>query len=228
MSGLALVLAGMGQALFGMVAPVADEMLANERGGFMLPNGVDVALTVQTQTAVNGAVVLRTVFQASQGAPTLTVYAPRAGATVTAAPAGGATQASGAAAPVVTYDSRSGLSVMPGVGAPAITLAGGARNAEVPPGLQEIAGGVTDNGTVTQATQGGVRTVELSGSDLTVTHLAGNAFGTAIANSGSDRTIDTQTSVAIDLGAAGADLMAGSALLRVGEVAGAAVAMRAQ
>lgn len=228
MSGLALVLVGMGQALFGTVAPVPDEALANERGGFLLPGGIDVALTVQTQTAVNGAIVLRTVFQASQGAPTLTVYAPKAGETVAAPTASVATQGQQATgAPVVTYDSR-GLQVTPSVAAPAIALAAGAKSGEVPQGLQAITGGATDNGTITQGAQGGVRTVELSGSDLTVTHLAGNAFGSAIANSGSNRTIDTQTSVAIDLGASGAELMAGSALLRVSEVAGAATAMRAQ
>ncbi|MBB3695682.1 hypothetical protein [Sphingomonas sp. BK580] len=226
MSGAALILLGLGQALFGALAPVPDATLAEERGGFMLPGGIDVALTVQTQTAVDGAVVLRTVFQASQGTPTLTVYAPRAGETVAAAPAVAAGSA-GARAPSVTYDSRGGFQVTPGTSAPGIGVAA-AGAAAVPAGLEAVAGGITDHGVITQGQQGGTRTVELSGSDLTVTHLAGNVFGTAIANSGSDRVIDTQTSVAIDLGAAGAELLAGSALLRVGEIAGAATAMRAQ
>ncbi|TCP33630.1 hypothetical protein [Sphingomonas sp. BK235] len=228
MSGVALLLAGLGQALFGAIAPVPDATLAGERGGFMLPGGIDVALTVQTQTAVDGAVVLRTVFQASQGAPTLTVYAPRAGETVAAAPVIAA-RGGAASAPTVTYDSRNGLQVTPGSGAPALAAGvGTAAAAALPAGLEAVAGGATDHGVITQGGEGGVRTVQLSGSDLTVTHLAGHAFGSAIANAGSDRTIDTQTSVAIDLGAAGAELLAGSALLRVGEVAGAATAMRAQ
>ena len=63
--------------LAGQVAPLSDAELARQRGGFRLPNGVDVALTVQTQTAVDGAVVLRTVFRADQGAPTLTVFTPK-------------------------------------------------------------------------------------------------------------------------------------------------------
>lgn len=226
MSGLALVLAGLGQALFAEQVPVADATLAQQRGGFQLPNGLDIALTVQTQTAVNGAVVLRTVFQAAQGTPTLSVYAPRQGETV-AATSTGAPAASGAtAAPVVTYDPRSGIQVTPRATAPGVAL-GHAEAAGAAAGLEQIAGGVTDNGVVTQAARGGVRTVELAGRDLTVTHLAGNAFGSAIANSGSDRTIDTQTSVAIDLGSAGPDVV-GSAMLRVGEIAGAAVAARAQ
>jgi hypothetical protein len=209
-SGAALMLLGLGQALFGALAPVPDSTLAQERGGFMLPGGIDVALTVQTQTAVDGAVVLRTVFQASQGAPTLTVYAPRAGETVAAAaPAVGAGSA-GSRAPSVTYDTRSGFQVTPGTSAPAIGVAA-AGAAALPAGLEAVVGGMTDHGVITQGQQGGTRTVELSGSDLTVTHLAGNVFGTAIANSGSDRVIDTQTSVAIDLGAAGAELLADSA-----------------
>ncbi|WP_277979468.1 hypothetical protein [Sphingomonas phyllosphaerae] len=226
MSGAALMLLGLGQALFGALAPVPDATLAQERGGFMLPGGIDVALTVQTQTAVDGAVVLRTVFQASQGAPTLTVYAPRVGETVAAAPAVGAGSA-GSRAPSVTYDTRSGFQVTPGTSASGIGVAA-AGAAAWPAGLEAVVGGMTDHGVITQGQQGGTRTVELSGSDLTVTHLAGNVFGTAIANSGSDRVIDTETSVAIDLGAAGAELLAGSALLRVGEIAGAATAMRAQ
>ena len=226
MSGAALMLLGLGQAMFGALAPVPDATLADERGGFMLPGGIDVALTVQTQTAVDGAVVLRTVFQASQGTPTLTVYAPRAGETVAAVPTVGA-GGDGSQATSVTYDTRSGFQVTPGISAPGVgVVAAGA--AALPAGLEAVAGGMTDHGVITQGQQGGTRTVELSGSDLTVTHHTGNVFGSAIANSGSDRVIDTQTSVAIDLGAAGAELLAGSALLRVGEIAGAATAMRAQ
>lgn len=229
MSGLALLLAGLGQVMSAEHVPVPDATLAQQRGGFQLPNGLDIALTVQTQTAVNGAVVLRTVFQAAQGTPTLTVYAPRNGETVASAPAGQQANGSNAASvPVVTYDPRAGIQVMPRAGGPAIALGHGATAATgAQAGLEQIAGGVTDNGVVTQAATGGVRTVELAARDLTITHLAGNAFGSAIANSGSDRTIDTQTSVAIDLGQAGPDVI-GSTMLRVGEIAGAAVASRAQ
>ncbi len=84
---------------------VPDPELAEQRGGFRLPSGIDVAITVQTQTAVNGAVVLASVFRADQGAPTVTAYAPKPGETVAAAPP--ATSAEAAArAPSITYDSR--------------------------------------------------------------------------------------------------------------------------
>ena len=82
--------------------PVAEAELETARGGFRLPSGIDVALTVQTQTAIDGAVVLRTEFRANQGAPQFAVFVPKAGETVAA---GGtrAASASGGSLPAVTY-----------------------------------------------------------------------------------------------------------------------------
>ena len=153
-------------------AAVPDAELATQRGGFTLPSGVDVALTVQTQTSINGALVLRTVFRADQGPAVLTTFAQRGGETVAV------------------------------------------RD-----------GAVTDGGVVAETARGGQLSAALRGNDISITHLAGTAFGTAIANSGSDRTIDTQTNVGIDLHNAGAMLQA-SAALRVEDVANAAMAMR--
>lgn len=202
--------------------PVPDRELAEQRGGFRLPSGIDVAMTVQTQTAVNGAVVLSTAFRVDQGVPTLTVYTPRAGEMVAS---GVSTSAVAAArAPSVTYDGRNGIQVTPGAAMPGIAIAGGSTDA-VPQGLVAVdaaAGVATDAGLVTEAARGGVRAVELSGPDLTVTHFAGDAFGSAIANSGSDRAIDTQTTLSIDLRNAGPDVL-GSAMLRAGALADDAV-----
>ena len=199
-------------------APVADAELAGERGGFRLPNGIDVALTVQTDTAVDGALVLRTVFRADHGTPTLSSYVPRDGATVgfTRTNAGG----TGQAAPTISYDARGGIQVTPGATAVAAAI-GTAKGAiaAIPEGLREAG-----NAVATDAS-GPVRTVTLSGGDLVVTHFAGNAFGSAIANSGSDRAIDTATTVSIDLGNAGPDVL-GSAMLRVEGVALDALRMR--
>lgn len=205
--------------------PLTDPELAEQRGGFRLPNGIDVAMTVQTQTAVDGAVVLSTVFRADQGAPTLTVYTPRPGESVVG-------QASAAArnaviAPSVTYDGRNGIQITPGASAPPIGVAAGAASGGggVPQGLTAVdaaSGVATDAGLVTEAARGGVRTVELRGPDLTITHFAGDAFGTAIANSGSDRAIDTQTTLSIDLRNAGPDVL-GSSMLRAAAIADDAV-----
>ena len=197
-----------------------DAELAAQRGGFELPGGIDVALTVQTQTSLNGSVVLRTVFRADNGPATLTVYAPRPGETVAARGVAGTGRA---AMPTITYDSRSGLHVTPGVSTLAVST--GATPA-TEAGLAQVAdGAVTDHGTIVQAVRGGVQSTELRSDDLTIAHLAGSAFGSAILNSGSDRAIDTQTTIGIDLNNAGPTLLA-SAALRIEDVAIDAMSLR--
>lgn len=222
--------------LAGQTGPIAaaalpDQELAAQRGGFRLPSGIDVALTVQTQTAVNGAVVLRTVFRADQGAPSFSVYTPKPGTTVVAQGEGTAGPAS-ATTPSVSYDPRHGIQVTPGVGMPAITVSSGTvGTAATASGLQAIdasgAGVATDAGQVTTAKTGALDTAQLKAADLTIAHFAGNAFGSAIANSASDRAIDTQTTVSIDLSNAGPDVI-GSAMLRVADLGSAVTAMRVQ
>lgn len=225
--------------LAGQAAPVAatalpDRELAAQRGGFRLPSGIDVALTVQTQTAVDGAVVLRTVFQADHGSPSLMVYAPRSGTTVTTqGQEQGQPVAVTAGVPTVSYDPRNGLQVTPSANIPAITVTSGTVEAAdgASPDLQPIdvrtMGADTGAGRVTQTRDGMLNSVELTAADLRITHFAGAAFGSAIANSGNDRAIDTQTSVTIDLSNAGPDVL-GSALLRVQDLGSAVSAMRAQ
>jgi hypothetical protein len=61
--------------------------------------------------------------------------------------------------------------------------------------------------------------------DIRIFHLTRNAIGSAITNTGSDRAIDTHTSVSIDLRNAGPDVL-GSAMLRVEDVALGALASR--
>lgn len=223
---LVLVLMLLAQDVPLAAVSVPDAELATQRGGFTLPNGIDVALTVQTQTAINGAVVLRSVFRADQGPPTLTVYAPKSGQTVAADRVTTVGGTSGM--PTVTYDGRGGLQVTPAAGGRGISVASGAASGAVPTGLAALAAGgsvATDNGTVSQTARGGLQTAELRAADLSITHLAGTAFGSAIANSGSDRTIDTQTSVGLDLRNVDSTVLA-SAMLRVEDVATAAMLNR--
>ena len=196
--------------------PVAEPELADQRGGFRLPNGVDVAMTVQTDTAVNGAVVLRTVFAVDRGAPTLSVYAPKVGETVASTIA--RTGQAGRGAPVVSIDARGTLQITPGA-TTAVIGAAGRADAGVPAGLEQVAAGaVTDNGTVSQTAAGAGSRVTLQGGDLSITHLSGNALGSAIANAGNNRVIDTQTSISIDLAGATPDVV-GSSMLRAEGVA---------
>ncbi|MEH3048200.1 hypothetical protein [Sphingomonas adhaesiva] len=206
--------------------PLADEELAAHRGGFRLPGGVDVAMTIDTQTAVDGAVVLRTVFRADQGTPTLTTWVPRAGETVAAAPAGAAAPVR--TAPTISYDRQNGIQVTGGVsaGSAPAGLVLATRPGAIPAGLEQASGGAaTAAGQVSERTQGALRLVELTGGDLSVTHIAGGAFGAAIANMGNDRVIETQTSVAIDLSHTGPDVI-GSAMLRAQDITAQALAGR--
>lgn len=205
-------------------APLPDRELAQLRGGIRLPSGVDVALSVQTQTSVNGNVVLQTVFQADRGPATVTAYAPRSGEVVVASAREQQTAAA-ANAPVVTFDARSGVTVAPGARLP--TTAAFSGNAPpVAAGLERVTDGtVTDNGIIADVGGGAVRTVELQAADLRVAHLTGSAIGSVISNTANDRTIDTVTNVAIDLRNAGPDTV-GSAMFRVQDVALDALALR--
>ena len=203
---------------------VPDAVLAAQRGGFALPNGMDVALSVQTQTSLNGAVVLSTVFRVDHGAPTIGVYVPKVGETVAAPAASRATTT--AAGPAVTVDGRTGITVIPAAGIVAVSTRAGTSD-PVAAGLFQVDEGsvTTDTGVVTRAVRGGQQTIELRADDLTITHLAGSAIGSAIVNSGSDRAIDTQTTVSINVANATPALLA-SAALRVEDVANDALAMR--
>src|SRR5690606_26638845 len=57
-------------------APVADAVLAEQRGGIRLPNGIDVDLSIDTITAIDGRIVLQTVTRITEGSPVVTAYVP--------------------------------------------------------------------------------------------------------------------------------------------------------
>lgn len=204
------------------VAPVAESELATMRGGFRLPNGIDVSMTVQTQTAIDGAVVLRTIFRADQGPPTLAVYVPRDG-TVVAAGRPGGSGGQTTVMPSVSLDPRGVIEVTPGVVTPtSVNVSTGSNQGgigDVPEGLE------TAGDTVRQQTVGNLRTAAIDAADISIVHFAGAAFGSAIVNSGSDRMIETQTSIAIDLRNAGPDVL-GSSMLRAQGLTDDALALR--
>lgn len=190
-----------------------------------------MSLSIDTVTALDGKIVLQTVTRIAQGAPVVAAYAPADGETV-ALPASsqGAGAGTSAGQPRVSYDRQNGLTVSAGM--PTIPLSVRSGNGEeataIAPGLQSIdlaQSATTANGVVQASAQGGIRGVELQGMDIRILHLTGNALGSAIANTGSDRAIDTQTTLSIDLRNAGPDVL-GSAMLRVEDVALQAVGSR--
>jgi hypothetical protein len=133
-----------------------------------------------------------------------------------------------ASMPTVTYDRTNGLQIVPGMTTPQVSISSGATQSPTAgDGLATVApGAATDNGVISAAAQGGLKTVTLQAPDLSITHIAGNAFGSAILNTGSDRAIDTQTTVSIDLSNTGPDVL-GSTMFKIQDVAIAAAALRA-
>ena len=201
------------------VAALPDDVLAEQRGGIRLPNGIDVALSIDTVTALDGNVVLQTVTRIAEGAPVVTAYAPAEGEPI-ALPTNG--QPAPGAAPSVTYDPRTGVTVTASVPMVQLKLTSENRNGApaVIPGLQAVDLGEpasTPNGAVHTVRNGGMAGVELHGADFSIMHLTGSALGATILNTGNDRAIDTRTTLSIDLRNAGPDVL-GSAMLRVEDI----------
>lgn len=213
------------QAQPGAPAPgdvrLTDAELARATGRFILPNGAELALTVTSDTAVDGRLLLRTVLTVDKGS-SLQVLAPQPGA----APVPyAAARASAGGGVTVALDRRSGMqTVAPDVAVaigPAVSVGAVVAN---PPGLAPVAvtpGGpavATADGVVSlDAVPGGAR-VTFAGDQLGIVNQVGRSIATAVANSANDRTLDTVTNITIDARNL-APYQAGIAQMRVGELA---------
>ncbi len=203
---------------------VDDRDLAQMRGGFAIPGGIGVALAVQMDVAVDGALVLRTVFRADQGPSTLTVYAPAPGQTGPSWSAPAPTPGTRLApvAPVVIIDRAAGITTLqPGLTTPtsvAVSSVGDANVGAAPVGLMPL--NVTVGGPAVETGGGALQLVPISqGTRITladngtiVTQLVGQAFLNAVTNSASNRMIDTSTSLNVNLTGASATQFATAAL----------------
>lgn len=203
--------------------PVSDDELASMRGGFELPNGVALAMSITSDTHIDGHLVLRTVLTVDDSAH-VAVFG-RQGASndepsQTIATSQPMTAATGVS---VIFDRRSGLqSVTPTFGVSSgtnVTVSSAPQDAATA-GLTHlalVADGApiaTDDGLVTLTTTSTGSQVTLHGDQLGVAHLVGQNIATAIVNSANDRTIDTVTNVSIDLSGAAA-YSYGSAMLQI-------------
>lgn len=206
---------------------VPDAVLAEQRGGIRLPNGIDVALSVETRTALDGAIVLQTVVKIEDGPPVVTVYTAEEGELVEL-PARNVVSVRETA--TVIYDRQNGIQIISPRQNPVVSISSSGSNtsAEIPSGLKavDITNPVQVGNGILSAIGEGARTgVELRSSDLQIVHLTGNAFGSVIANSGSNRIIDTQTTIGIDLHNAGPYVL-GSLIFRVENIAIEAMSTR--
>ena len=161
--------------------PVEEETLSGMRGGFALPGGLEVSVAVQTDTRVNGLLMLRSVFVVDKTAPTLAVYGRTDGLTGSASnPTGGGntTSVTIANGPVTLGGATDGLIQLDVVNGATASASGGSVRIEK--------AGVGDAVTLSQPT-------------LDVSHLTGQAYGSIVANRGNDISVDTVTNINIDL-----------------------------
>lgn len=218
---------------FAGVEPVSDEELGAAQGKFILPSGIEVAMAVQTDTSVNGALLLRSVFVVNNGPPALSVYAPAGNAPVqpqaddasiaaTGATTGdtgtgtgitaGATTASagngsGSGNVSVVLDRASGITMIRTAGsveAPKVSI-GGRVDGDLADGLTQIAlpadgsAAAPEGGQISVQTSDRGAQVILASDTLSVNHLFGQSYGAIVANTGSDRVIDTAVNISIEL-----------------------------
>ncbi|MCW2380664.1 MULTISPECIES: hypothetical protein [unclassified Sphingobium] len=191
-------------------APVPEDVLAESRGKFLLPNGVEVAMAVQTDTSVDGQLLLRSVFTVDQGAPRLAIYAPQSTRQSGAPGTSGPSQHAGNPGDVwVSFDRESGVSLVersyrPSVGAVTVSTGEQAEIGLSPDGSTPLPLGPgdraqTQNGTVGLDRLGSGFKVTLSQQDLEVSHVFGLALGSVLLNSGNNRAIETSTTINLDL-----------------------------
>jgi hypothetical protein len=62
-----------GNAPFGDAVAMDSHELAEERGGFILPGGIDLDLVVRQETSIDGQLVLRSSFALAEGAPVVSI-----------------------------------------------------------------------------------------------------------------------------------------------------------
>ena len=189
---------------------LSDRELAEMTGKFLLPGGAEVALSITSDTVLNGQTVLRTVLNVD-GGPRLTVFGRREETGALRPASSGSQSAGGAMAPsgiAVSLDRHSGIQTLTPIygvatqsnvslaGAPDDAAALGLAPVAVTPGGPAVA--TLDGQIALQALRNGSQ-VTFSGDQIQASHLVGQSIATALINSGNDRAIDTVTNVAIDL-----------------------------
>jgi hypothetical protein len=158
-------------------------------------------MVVQSDTRVNGQLVLRTVLIAAQSAPTFSVFVKNGddtGASQNSSPGpGGTTFNIITRAPTITDSTPAGMTQ--------VALAPG----------QTVD---TASGQVSYQKTGNLGQVVLNAQNLEVRQMVGQAFGTIVSNRGNDMNIDTSTMINIDLTGV-PTLSFGSALPRLDSLA---------
>lgn len=188
---------------------VKDAELARMRGGMLLPNGLTVSVGIDIQTRVNGLLALHTVYANEGPAAGVRVFYDGANP-VPLAPATRTISASATAGtPTLIVDrSATGTTVLPSTATPATTvnlvsgdpstwLSGeGQTQVALQPGGPAVA---TPNGNISLANTDTGSVVTLQTPTLLVRQLVGQATGITVANTANNQTIDTVSSVNVDV-----------------------------
>ena len=211
---------------------LSDPELAAVTGKFLLPNGIEIALSVTSDSFVDGRAVLRTNFTIDRTA-SVSVFGRTSDSGEPAARTGmvtssgtGTTVNTGQGVAVIfdrashtqqitpTFAVGNAANVTTGTGTETSPAALGLSPLDVQPGV----GVPTADGIVTLTALPRGTQVDLAGNGLAIANLVGQSIATAVINSANNRTIDTVTNVNIDLRSADA-LALGNAALRVDSLA---------
>jgi hypothetical protein len=199
---------------------VPDEALAQMRGGVRLPNGLVVAIGIDIQTRVDGVLVLHTVYTSDGPNAGIRVFTDGTGAPGTAPGTTTVTTTASGGVPIVTVDrSPGGTTISPGQSTPGATINlvnGGPATWLDGEGQTPVP--VTANGPAIAAAPGEIRletgtagaSVILVTPTLEVRQLVGSATGLVVANTANDRSIETVSSINVDLQGLSPQLLAGA------------------
>jgi hypothetical protein len=212
--------------------PVPDVELATMRGGLMLPNGLNVAIGIDIQTRIDGVLALHTIF--SSEAPTAGVRVYTDGTKPSEVPGTVTVETGNPEWPTVSVSrAPTGTTVTaPGATTPSsVNIVSGPAT-----GWLDAAGQtpvpVTPNGPAVNAAPGSIRlTTDDRGSQVAlvtptieIRHLVGQATGAVVSNTANDTSIDTVSTINVNLIGLPAGLMNG--VLLVNRIAAEAAGRR--
>ena len=206
--------------VFGTNLP--DEVLAAMRGGVQLPNGLSIAIGIDIQTRVDGLLALHTIYATDGPEAGVRVFtdgaapSPMPAGTI-AVVAGGSNGApdvnvtrapTGTTIDVSTPSAPTRVNILSGLPSTWQTAAG-----QTPVPVTENGAAIqTPAGAISLATNERGAVVTLDAPMLRIQQVVGEAAGIVIANTGNDRTIDTISSVNLDLQGLSPELLSGLAI----------------
>ena len=194
---------------FPAIYKVPDRKLAVMRGGLLLPDGLDIAIGIDIQTRVNGALVLHTIYSNDGPNAGIKVYTDGTNSVSTAPSTVNVASSATSSAPTIVVDrAPTGTTVSAQTqsvpvnlslvqGAPSTWLDGSGQNmVAVTPNGPAVS---SEGNAIKLTTDSQGAAVTLDGPGLEIQHLVGQATGIVVANTGNDRVIDTVSSINVNL-----------------------------